>query len=246
LKNFFKNLDFEEVQIDEFWSFVFKKEKNLTPIEKISECVGDFWTFTAIHPTSKLVFAHLSGKRITENAIKFLHTIKKRLKSTAFYLTTDGNEMYINAMNSVFGNLKNGTMMFPADLCYAQVVKEFEKNKCTGIRKKIILGTPDEIENYLAKSEVSVQINTSFIERSNLTFRQHNKRIERRTQGFSKLTEYFKHQINLTSSYYNFCLPHLSLQRSDGDRVVHYSPAMAAGVTDHVWSFSEILNFPVN
>lgn len=245
-KIFFKDLNFDEIQIDEFWSFVFKKEKNLTQIEKISETMGDFWTFTVVHPISKLLFAHISGKRITENAIKLLRLIKKRLLTKIFYLTTDGHDMYIDALNSVYGNLNNGVINFPDGLCYAQVIKDFEKNKCTGVRKKIILGTPEEIENYLAKSEVSVQINTSFIERTNLTFRQHNKRIERRTQGFSKLTGYFKHQINLTISYYNFCLPHLSLQRSDGDRIVHYTPAMAAGITDDVWNFRRILNFPVN
>lgn len=239
-------MNFEEVQADEFWSFIFKKEKNLTEIEKISECIGDFWTFTAIHPVSKLLFAHVTGKRITENAIKLLHLIKKRLTSATFYLTTDGNDMYINALNSVYSNLNNGIMEFPTGLCYAQVIKDFKKSKCSGIQKKIILGKPHEIEAWLERSEVSSQINTAFVERSNLTFRQHNKRIERRTQGFSKIKEYFNHQINLTISYYNFCLPHLGLQRSDGVQTISYTPTMEAGITEHVWNFKELLSFPVD
>ena len=76
---FFCNLNLQEIQIDEFWSFIKKKAKNLTEKEKFSECLGDFWTFLAINPENKLVFAHFSGKRITENAIKFLQQVKKRL-----------------------------------------------------------------------------------------------------------------------------------------------------------------------
>ena len=237
----------EEVQIDEFWGFVGKKEKNLTAEEKILEEFGDMWTFTAIIPGTKLIFAHLSGKRTKNNARKAIEMIKKRSDGTIPYLSTDGNEDYIDSILSVYGELnpENG-MSPPEDLCYTQVIKKIEGSRCTEVKRKIIFGNKDSVNNCLSQSPVSTAINTAFIERSNLTVRQHNKRVERKTQGFSKLKYFFKKQMSLSIAYYNFCLPHGSLKYFIEDKTVINTPVMETGLTDHVWSMEELLSFPIN
>lgn len=233
------------MQADEFWGFIFKKEYNLTELEKIQENIGDCWTFTAINPETKLIFAHISGKRILENAIKLFHLIKKRVSSIISYITTDGNDMYTNAILSVLGHfdIEKDKTVAPDSLCYAQIIKKIEKGKCVKVEKRIIFGNEQMLESCLSKSIVSYTINTAFIERSNLTLRQHNHRVERKSQGFSKMREYFNYQTSLTISYYNFCLHHSSLLYYEGDKTIKNTPAMASGLTDHIWSMRELLSF---
>jgi hypothetical protein len=87
---------------------------------------------------------------------------------------------------------------------------------------------------------------TAFIERSNLTMRQHNKRVERKSQGFSKEKCFLEKQMSLSIAYYNFCLPHGGLKYYLGDKIIYNTPTMEAGLTDHVWKMEELLAYPIN
>lgn len=247
MKIFFNNLITDEIQIDEYWGFVFKKEKNLTEEEKLLEVIGNIWTFTAIMPDSKLIFAHIEGKRTKNNARKLISTIRKRLNATDLYITSDGNEDYVDSISSIYGRLNDykDEMILPEKFCYGQVIKDVEKGRCIKVTRRVIFGSYELLEEKLTNSKVSFTMNTSYIERSNLTMRQHNHRVERKTQGFSKLLEYHKYQTSLTIAYYNFCLPHRSLEYLCRDKKIRNTPVMKAGLTDHVWTMRELLAYPL-
>ena len=141
-------------------------------------------------------------------------------------------------------------------LLYAQVVKRREKGRVVDVSTKIVFGQPDQIEARLTASPVSQAINTSFIERENLTLRQHNRRLTRKTNGFSKELSWFEKQLWLCLAYYHLVVPHDSLKqelstpeptRGNGSarRWRLRTPAMAAGLTDHIWTTTELLSFRV-
>lgn len=245
-KKFFLNLTLNEVQVDEFWGFVHKKEYNLADEEKLLEESGDTWTYTAIMPENKLIFAHLSGKRTYSNTRKFISMVRKRSDGTIPYFSSDGYEGYKESILSVYGEIQNNKTVPPEDLCYAQVNKKIERNRCISVDKKLIFGDQNLLNKCINKSWVSNKINTSFIERSNLAVRQHNKRVERKSQGFSKLKYYFEKQMSLSIAYYNFCLPNSSLKYYLKDKIIYNTPAMEAGLTDHIWRMEELLTYPIN
>ncbi len=142
------------------------------------------------------------------------------------------------------------------NLLYAQVVKTRKKGRIVAVGATVIFGQPEAIARQLANSPVSTTINTSFVERDNLTQRQQNRRLTRRTNGYSKELPWFETQLWLSLAYYHFVLPHHSLrqrlavpQRTRGSgslrRWTSVTPAMAAGLTDHVWTTSELLSYRV-
>jgi IS1 transposase len=124
------------------------------------------------------------------------------------------------------------------------------------VTHKIIFGDTGRVEAVLKASPVSATINTSFVERNNLSSREHNRRLTRKTIGFSKELPWFEKQLWLSLAYYHFCLPHLSLRRPLEEPEVTrgrgslrkwqpVTPAMEAGLTDHVWSTKELLSYRV-
>jgi hypothetical protein len=144
----------------------------------------------------------------------------------------------------------------PDTLRYAQVVKQRENGRVVEVGYRIVYGQAQEIEQYLKRSPVSQTINTSFVERDNLTLRQSNRRLTRKTNGFSKEISGLEKQLWLSLAYYHFVLPHHSLRtplaepiptRGTGSekRWQAVTPAIAAGITDHVWSTSELLSYRV-
>jgi len=239
-------LPVKEVQVDEFWGFVFKKEYNLTEEERLLEDIGDMWTFTAIMPETKLLFSHITGKRTYDNARKLIAQIRKRSDGTIPYITSDGYEGYKEAIESIYSEIHDNEISIPSQLCYAQVNKTIEKNRCINVERKLIFGAVSKLEEVLNNSPVSFKVNTAFIERSNLTIRQHNKRVERKSQGFSKIKNFFEKQLSLSIAYYNFCLQHMSLKYLIEDKTVINTPVMEAGLTDHVWTMKELLAYPIN
>ena len=232
--------------MDEFWGFVCKKEYNLSDEEKTFEEYGDMWTFTAIMPGNKLIFAHFSGKRTYNNTRKFIAMIRKRSDGSIPYFSSDGYEGYKEAILSVYGKIEDDMTIPPEDLCYAQVNKKIERSRCVRVDKKIIFGDEEFLNKCINNSFVSNKINTSFIERSNLTMRQLNKRVERKSQGFSKLKYFFEKQMSLSIAYYNFCLPNSGLKYHLEDKTIINTPAMEGGLTDHVWKMEELLAYPIN
>jgi IS1 family transposase len=212
----------------------------------LNDEIGDIWTYTAISAQEKLIIGHVVGKRTKLNARKMVALVKERIQvdKTNFLITSDGHNDYIDAISSTFGKYDSSSkkLKMPNNLCYGQVIKTIEKGKCIDVEKKIIFGDNELLESCLNNSTVSYTINTSFIERSNLTVRQHNHRNERKTQGFSKKFNFHEGHTALTISYYNLCLPHSSLKKYDGSKPIYVTPAMEAKVTDKIWSMEDLLS----
>jgi len=221
-----RGLKCKRVQCDEIWSFVGSKEKNTTAEKKIKGN-GDCWTWLAMCPDTKLVPCWFVGDRSAGSAYHFMHDLAERLASRV-QLTTDGHKAYLSAIESAFGS----------EIDYAQLVKIYGNNvgpamnhaeiryspaQCMGARKAVISGMPDK-----------KHISTSMIERQNLTMRMRMqmRRFTRLTNAFSKKLENHEASIALHYMYYNFTRVHQSLR---------VTPAMEAGISDHVWSLEEIV-----
>jgi IS1 family transposase len=216
----FRNLKCRRLQADEAWSFCYAKEKNCT-VEMKAKGAGDVWTWAAIDAETKLVPCWYIGTRDAGAAYHFMHDLAERLANRV-QLTTDGHRAYLTAVEDAFG----------ADIDYAMLVKiygatpegsevRYSPAICMGARKGVITGKPD-----------FNHISTSFAERQNLTMRMANRRFTRLTNAFSKKLENHEHSVALHFMYYNFCRIHQSLR---------VTPAMEAGVADHVWEIGEIV-----
>lgn len=216
-----RNLPCKRVQCDEIWSFVYAKQKNVADAKAAPEGAGDAWTWTAIDADTKLIAAWMIGPRDGGIAYDFMQDLAGRLASRV-QLTTDGHKAYLEAVEAAFG----------ADIDYAMLVKIYgeAKNKSPerkyspssfcGTRVSTVAGDPDVDA-----------ISTSYVERQNLTMRMSMRRFTRLTNGFSKKLENLGHAVALHFMYYNFGRIHQSLR---------ITPAMAAGVSNHVWSLEEI------
>ena len=224
-----KNLPCKSIQCDEIWSFVYSKEKNL-PLDKQGHFgYGDVWTFVAIDASTKLVPSWMIGLRNAAYAYGFLKDLQGKLASGT-QLTTDGHRMYLEAVGDVFG----------ADIDYAMLVKfygydpageaRYSPAKCIGTDKLVIQGNPD-----------IKQVSTSYVERQNLTMRMNMRRFTRLTNGFSKKVVNLEYTLALHYMYYNFARHHKSLANP-----YPRTPAMAAGLTDHVWTIEEIVKLAEN
>lgn len=216
----FNNLTCKRLQCDEIWSFVAAKAKNV-PSDKQGEFgFGDVWTWVAIDADTKLVPCWHVGKRDANAAYEFINDLAGRLKNRV-QLSTDGFKPYLEAIEGAFG----------CEIDYAMLVKIYGKAQdeiryspaeCIASEKRIISGKPNK-----------ALISTSFVERQNLTMRMSMRRFTRLTNGFSKKVENHIHAISLHYMYYNFVRIHQSLR---------CTPAMAAGVTKHLWEISDIVD----
>lgn len=216
-----RNLTCKRIQCDEIWAYCYAKEKNVPDQHKGEFGYGDVWTFTAIDAETKLILAWHLGRRDTYNATIFMKDLASRLNNKV-QLTTDGHRMYLNAVEDAFGG----------EIDFSQLVKlygnspesevRYSPAECTGIEIKQIQGNPD-----------LKHISTSYVERQNLTMRMSMRRFTRLTNGFSKKAYNMACAIALHFMYYNFCRIHQTLR---------VTPAMEAGVTDHVWEIGDLLN----
>ncbi len=222
----FRNLACERIQCDEIWSFCYTKEKNVPAKFKGTHGYGDVWTFTAICADTKLVPCWWLGRRDAPNAAHFMTDLQERLRHRV-QLTTDGHRMYLDAVDAAFG----------ANIDYAQLTKiygrvssstepeaRYSPPVCTGIQVKEVQGHPDPDA-----------ISTSYVERQNLTMRMSMRRMTRLTNAFAKKVENLNAAVALHFMWYNFGRPHQTLKNP-----YPRTPAMAAGVTDHVWKPIEI------
>ena len=211
----------KRVQCDEIWSFTYAKQKNVSAAKAAPEGAGDTWTWTATDADSKLIVSWLAGSRDAEYACAFMNDVASRL-SNRVQLTTDGHGAYLRAVEETFG----------IDVDYAQLVKLFgpspESSKgryspadCIGIKKQRVVGKPDQ-----------KHISTSYVERQNLTMRMSMRRFTRLTNGFSKKLENHCHALALYFVHYNFMRIHKALR---------VTPAMAAGISDRVWDWSDLI-----
>ena len=265
---FWSQLHVTECQLDEWWGFVHTKEAHLPCAKIYCETYGDAWVWLAFAPVWRLVLAFVVGKRTQENADLLLDRVKDVSDEHIPFFTSDQLPEYDDALLHTYGvwvqpkrKGARGRCPLPrlvptADLLYAQVVKVREHGRVTQVKTKVIFGKPEAIAEQLANSSVSDAINTSFVERDNLTQRQSNRRLTRRTNGFSKEIIWFEKQLWLSMAYYHFVLPHHSLRqrlktpeptRGTGSpkRWKPVTPAMAADITDHIWTTTELLSFRV-
>lgn len=263
-----RNLCVTECQLDELWSFVHTKERNLAYAKIYCETYGDAWVWVAFAPVWRLVLAFVVGKRTQDNANLLLDRVVHVTDDHIPFFTSDQLSEYRTALLHAYGmwyqpQRQGNRGRYPKPrrvplpgLLYAQVVKKREKGRVVEISTKVIFGGSDAIAARLAASPVSNTINTSFVERDNLTQRQSNRRLTRRTNGFSKEITWFEKQLWLSLAYYHLVLPHHSLRqrlpapeptRGTGSprRWRPVTPAMAAGITDHVWTTTELLSYRV-
>ena len=228
----FVNLPCTVIECDEIWSFCYSKAKNVPEDKTDKFGYGDVWTWTAIDADTKLVPSWLVGERTLEDAYTFLSDLKSRLKDTRIQLTTDGLRHYLSVVDGLWADDIDFAMLHKN--YGAPVVQTPERTyspaECTGIDIRVIAGNPD-----------MGRVSTSYVERQNLTMRMGMRRFTRLTNGFSKKIEFHAHAVSLNFMYYNFARPHQSLRvkRANGT-YSKVTPAMAAGVADHVWSVQEI------
>ena len=215
------NLKSRRIQCDEIWAFCYAKQKNVPADKRGQYGYGDVWTWTALDADTKLMISWLVGERDAGYAMEFMSDVSRRL-TTRIQLTTDGLKAYLEAVEGAFG----------MDVDYAQLIKlygqtpESEKRyspvECIGTERIRVEGNPDP-----------KHISTSYVERQNLTMRMSMRRFTLLTNAFSKKVENLEAAVALHFMWYNFGRVHQTLR---------VTPAMEAGVADHVWTMEEIIN----
>ena len=221
--NVLRNLPCKHIQVDEIWSFCYSKEKNVPENKRGEFGYGDVWTWTAICADTKLVPCWLTGGRDAEYANMFIDDLASRMAGR-IQLTSDGLSAYEEAVELAFGDDVDYAMLVKAYGTPPEGQKRYSPLQCVGAKRKRIRGNPE-------KKHVS----TSFSERQNLNMRMSMRRFTRLTNAFSKKVENLEHAVSLHFMYYNFGRIHQSLR---------VTPAMEAGVSDHVWSLEEIAGLP--
>ncbi len=219
-----RDLSCKRVQADEIWSFCGSKAKNVPADKRNDPNYGDVWTWVAIDSDSKLVLSYRVGPRDLAEARSFMEDVAKRLANRV-QLTTDAHRPYLTAVERAF----------KGDVDYAQLMKVYGSDQskrkggaakyspavCLGSHADVITGKPDP-----------EHVSTSHVERANLTMRMSMRRFTRLTNAFSKKVENHAAAVSLHFMHYNFCRVHQTLGTT---------PAVAAGVTDHVWKLSEVI-----
>lgn len=216
----FRNLKCKRLQLDELWGFLYCKEKNVTSeIAAKNAHAGDVWLWTAVDADSKLVPSFMLGNRDARTAKAFIDDLAPRLSSRV-QVTSDGFKPYLEAIEGGFG----------CDVDYAMLIKTYESSQketryspavCTSCESKRVIGNPDP-----------KHISTSFVERQNWTVRTFMRRYTRLSNGFSRKIENHFAAIALYYFGYNFIKIHSTLR---------VTPAMAAGVTDRLWSVEDLV-----
>lgn len=214
-----RNLRCERIQVDEIWSYVGKKQARLKAGDNRAR-LGDQWTFVALDPDTKLIPTYRVGKRTRDVAVAFMDDLSGRLTNRV-QISSDSLRSYVDAVERAFG----------ADVDYGQVVKFYDAEpigpgryappRVTGVEKTVIAGDPDQRH-----------ISTSLVERQNLTMRMSMRRFTRLTNAFSKKLENLQAAVALHFSHYNLVRVHKTLR---------VTPAMAANVTDRLWSLEELV-----
>jgi IS1 family transposase len=215
-----RGLTCQRVQCDEIWAFCGAKDKNVLPDEQRFG-LGSVWTWTALDADSKLMVSYHAGTRDAGCAYEFMQDVASRIV-TRIQLTTDGHKPYLLAVADTFG---------PGNIDFAQLVKfygevpagagRYSPPACIGAEMVPRMGEPD-----------MAHVSTSYVERQNLTMRMGMRRFTRLTNTFSKKCANLEHAVSLHFMHYNFCRVHQALR---------VTPAMAAGLTDHVWELDELI-----
>jgi IS1 family transposase len=213
-----RGLKAKRVQCDEVWSFIYTKQRNVSGAKAAPDGAGDAWTWTAVDADSKLIVSYFVGDRSGQSAIALVDDLAARLANRV-QLTTDGHKAYLEAVEGAFGANIDYAVLHKIYGSVPESAKgRYSPAECIGTEKHRIEGNPE-------KKHVS----TSYVERSNLTFRMQNRRFARLTNGFSKKIENHAYSVALFVMSYNFTRIHKTLR---------VTPAMAAGVTNRLWDVS--------
>jgi IS1 family transposase len=218
-----RNLTCNRIQCDEIWSFCYAKAKNVPPDKRGQFGYGDVWTWVAIDPETKLVVSWCVGTRGAATANEFMRDLAGRLLNRV-QLTTDGHRVYLDAVENAFGSEIDYSMLVKIYGADAEPDTRYSPAECVGSQVVGISGHPNPRF-----------VSTSHVERQNLTMRMHMRRFTRLTNAFSKKLENHVAAVALHYMHYNFCRIHQTLR---------VTPAMAAGISDHVWSIEEMVDLP--
>ncbi|MEJ0012926.1 MAG: IS1 family transposase [Bauldia sp.] len=221
--NTVRDVKARRVQCDEIWSFCYAKAKNVENAKAAPVGAGNVWTWTALDSDSKMILSWMVGDRSAETANFFMDDLAARLADRV-QLTTDGHKVYLDAVAGAFGNNVDYAMLvklYGDDANAVGPEKKYSPSECVGTRKEPKIGSPD-IEH----------VSTSHVERMNLSMRMGMRRFTRLTNAFSKKIDQHVAALSLYFVFYNFVKTH---------KAHKLSPAMAAGVTDRLWSVEDIV-----
>jgi IS1 family transposase len=213
-----RNVRVRRLQCDEIWCFVGAKAKNVTPEQKQAGW-GDVWTWTGIDADTKLCVGYLVGGRDAGWAREFMDDCASRINGRV-QITTDGHRAYLEAVEGAFGGDADFATLQKIYGASMEPETRYSPARCIGCDMKVVSGNPDP--NH---------VSTSYVERQNLTMRMSMRRFTRLTNGFSKKIENHIAAVAIHFIHYNFARIHKTLR---------ITPAMAAGLSDHVWSLEEI------
>ncbi len=214
-----RNVASKRIQCDEIWSFCYAKDRNV-PEEKKADGAGSLWTWTALDADSKLIVSYLCGGRDAGWAKAFMWDVASRL-STRVQITTDGHKAYLEAVEGAFGMEVDYAMLIKLYGTPTTPETRYSPGEVIGTETFVKAGNPDPRH-----------ISTSYVERQNLTMRMSMRRFTRLTNAFSKKVENHEHMLAIYFLYYNFCRVHQTLR---------VTPAMEAGIANHVWSIEEMV-----
>lgn len=217
------NLPSKKLQCDEIWAFCYSKQRSVATNKVRVHGAGDVYTWTAIDADTKLVPCWHVGTRAADSAKAFIDDLAPRLANRV-QLTTDGHKAYLKAVDDAFGANVDYAMLvklYGAASGSSQQERKYSPGECCGSIKGTVCGNPKDAD-----------VSTSYVERANLTMRMHMRRFTRLTNGFSKKLENHMHAVSLHFMFYNFCKIHKTLR---------VTPAMEAGIDDHVWSMEEVV-----
>jgi IS1 family transposase len=265
-RHFVRDLDVEQVQMDELFALLSAvKDGEVSERQAIKRLSrSPHWIWVAMDPVGKLILAVDVGDHTLALAQRLVHQVTEVLAPyCAPLFLTDGFREYLTALVTHYGRWiqperRQGVGRWPKlrwmphpQLLYAQVVKSYRRRRIVSVKHRVVFGSHPLISQLLAKR--GWKINTSFAERLNLAFRQHVAAIGRRVNTLCKREAGLRQQVTLFQAYHNFVLPHASLRvplseldaMESGNRWQPRTPAMAAGLTDRVWSLREVLLFRV-
>ncbi len=215
-----RNLPCKKIQCDEIWSFCYAKQKSVPTDKQAQFGLGDVWTWTALCADTRLICSWKIGTRGASTAYALMHDLAGRL-AHRIQLTTDGHRVYSDAVESAFGS----------EIDYAMLVKVYGSDRGDEARY-----SPADYMSCrtipMSGNPKTKDISTSFVERRNLTIRMQMRRFTRLTNAFSKKIDNLGYAIALYFMHYNFCRVHQTLR---------VTPAMEAGIADHIWSIEEIV-----
>ncbi|MHB8595165.1 MAG: IS1 family transposase [Acidimicrobiales bacterium] len=223
-----RGLKCKRLQLDEIWSYCHAKERNLPRELRGADGVGDLWTWVAIDADTKLIASWFLGKRLKDDADAFIRDLASRVVSERVQITTDSYGAYIAPIQRYFHHRADHGTEYKV---YG--VQETEENPTE--RKYSPLVVKEVVRTPIWGVPDPDHISTAYVERQNLTMRMSMRRFTRLTNGFSKKAENLQRAIALNFAYYNLCRKHSTIKTT---------PAIAAGLTDRIWTLHDLANLP--